>query len=232
MSATPVGGGLEQTQFALFFEHYFAIAFPIFLVSLWLLVSTILSLLSGWFTLARTFPDDRSESEILRLRGLSGSMGPGVAFSNALTLAVCSGGLRVSVLRFLGPFSKPFFVPWESLTISREQSLFSRSARIQFGHPVVGSLRIAAVTADRLAHAAGGHWPEPGEFPEVPSSARFRRLLGQWAAATTLASLFFIVAPMIAAPAAARPPIIVAILFPAIAFGLMTLLRFAFDRGN
>jgi L-asparagine transporter-like permease len=76
-----------------------------------------------------------------------------------------------------------------------------------------------------------GYWPEEGPFPEEKRGDTFRRLLAEWAAITTLAALFFILVPLAVAPSGARPPIIVAILFPAIVFGLASIVRFFIERG-
>jgi hypothetical protein len=48
---------------------------------------------------------------------------------------------------------------------------------------------------------------------------------------TTLASAFFIIAPLLATSnAAARPPILVAILFPAIVFGIAAAIQYLRQR--
>jgi L-asparagine transporter-like permease len=54
-----------------------------------------------------------------------------------------------------------------------------------------------------------------------------KRLLTQWAATTCIAALFFTLVPLAFAQPQARPPIAVGILFPAIIFGFVFLLRFA-----
>ena len=209
-------------------QSYLLIFFPVFFVAMWLTVSTVLALLSGWFRLMANYPD-RPEEPILRLRGLSGWMGLGVGMNNILRLSVCPSGLRVGMMRVFGPFNRDFFVPWGSLSVSRGgASLFGFGAKLQFGSPiVVGTLRISAQNADRLARAAAGRWPEPGPFPVQVVGDRLRRLLFQWALITSGAALFFIIAPRIMVPDGTEyPPIAIAILFPAVVFGLVTLVRF------
>ena len=53
--------------------------------------------------------------------------------------------------RIFGPFCRTFFVPWESVTVTRKTVLFSPTVKLQFGDPVIGTLRIYAHVADRLA---------------------------------------------------------------------------------
>jgi hypothetical protein len=56
------------------FEKNFGVFFPLFFAAVWLTVTTILGLASGWFRLMETYPDQTDEP-ILRLRGQSGKMG-------------------------------------------------------------------------------------------------------------------------------------------------------------
>ena len=208
-----------------------AVFFPLFFVALWLAVTTILALLSGWFRLMAEYPDQSIEP-ILRLRGQSGSMGLGVSMRGILILSACPTGLRVGLMRVFGPFCSDFFVPWESIAVIRKTILFRPLAKLQFGNPVVGTLTISAHAADRIARAATGRWPEAGPFPEEKRRDTFRRLLAEWAVATSFAALFFILVPLIVAPSGSRPPILVAILFPAIVFGIVFVVRYLVEKAR
>ena len=210
-------------------EQNFAVFFPLFFAALWLTVTTVLAVLSGWFRLMARFPNQTMEP-ILRVRGQSGSMGLGVSMQRILTLSVCPTGLRVGMMRVFGPFCRDFFVPWEAISITRKKLLLWPVAKLQFGSPGVGSLTIPAHVANRLAHAAMGRWPETGPFPEEKHRDTLRRLLIQWAAITCVAALFFTLAPLAAAPTGSRPPIVVAILFPAIVFGVVTIVRYVREK--
>jgi hypothetical protein len=210
-------------------QQNFAVFFPLFFAAVWLTVTTILAVLSGWFRLMARFPNTIAEP-LLRLRGQSGSMGLRVSMSGVLTLSVCPSGFRVGIMRVFGPFCRDFFVPWEAIAISRKNVLLTPVVKLQFGRPVVGSLTIPARAANRLARAAIGRWPETGPFPEEKPRDTLRRLLIQWAAVTCVAALFFTLVPLMVAPPGARPPILVAILFPAIVFGVVTAVRYVLDR--
>jgi hypothetical protein len=209
------------------FQTYGPIAFPVFFVGLWLIVTTILGALSGWYALMRRYPD-RAETPLLTLGYQSGSMGLLVSYGGLLTLSVCPSGLRVGMNRLFGPFCRNFFVPWtESRIIRRRMFLLWPVAQLAFGDPVAGTLSISADVADRLARAAPGSWPEAGPYPRPRPGSVFLTLLAQWAAITTLAALFFPLAPRLMDPrGAAIPPVAVAILFPAIVFGVFSLVRF------
>jgi hypothetical protein len=47
---------------------------------------------------------------------------------------------------------------------------------------------------------------------------------------TCVAALFFTLVPLAVAPSGAQPPILAAILFPAIVFGVVTIMRYLADR--
>jgi hypothetical protein len=194
---------------------YFLMAFPL----LWFAVTMLLSVLSGWFGLMERYPN-RAEDALTVLANQSGSLGA-VSMRSILKLSVCPSGLRVGIMRIFGPYCRDFFVPWNEITVGRGDRLFWKVAKLSFGQPPVGNLTVLAEVADRIAREAGNHWPEPGSFPEETGSQAFSRIAKRWVAMTSLAAAFFIVAPRLVTPnEAARPPIIVAILFPAIVFGI------------
>jgi hypothetical protein len=108
--------------------------------------------------------------------------------------------------------------------------LFWRVAKLQFGSPAIGSLTIPARVADRLARVAAGRWPETGPFPDEKRGNALRRVLAQWALITCAAALFFILVPLAVGPPEGRPPIVVAILFPAIIFGVIAVVKYVRER--
>ncbi len=128
-------------------------------VLIWLLVTAALALASGWFRLAKAYPD-RAEEPMLHLQAQSGLMGPGINLRGVLQLSVCPSGLRLGIARILGPFSHDFLVPWGDISVSRRKALVWHLARLQFGTPQIGVLTLRASIADRLAQAAGDRWPE------------------------------------------------------------------------
>jgi hypothetical protein len=201
-------------------------AFLLF-VLLWLTITTLLGFMSGWYSLMRRYPD-HSQVALLTLRSQSGSLGS-VGLHNVLRLGVCASGLRVGIIRLFGPFCRDFLVPWQSISISRKEGVMSRTATLHFGS---GNLSLPSAVANRLARAAGTRWPEAGPFPEEPDGAARSRFLKQWLAATSLAAAFFVIVPRIVAAPGQRPPIAVAILFPAVVFGIAFLVQYMRRRGD
>jgi len=196
-------------------------------VALWLAVTVVLSHLAGWVSLVKAYPD-RDETPLVRLSRQSGTMGTGVNMHGILTLSICPSGLRVGIMRLFGPFSRDFFVPWNSLSVVRTRAFFMAVAKLQFGG--VGVLTIPAFVADRLARAAGRNWPESGPFPVEEQHQTAGRLLTQWAILTSFAAAFFIGATLLSAPRGEHLPVAVAILFPAIVFGAFFLVRYFRER--
>jgi hypothetical protein len=190
---------------------------------MWLAVTSILAAKSGWYRLMRQYPD-RNEGPVLVLRFQSGRLG-GVSMSRILRLTPCPSGLRVGIWKLFGPFSKDFFVPWDEIRIERRSRFIFKVADLRFGNGV-GKLSLFGHVADRLARSVPGHWPEAGPFPEETKSQALWEVLKIWAVGTIFAALFFIVVPMLAAPKGGRPPIAVAILFPAIVLGVRALFSY------
>lgn len=206
-----------------------ALYFPVFFVLLWLAVTVLLGFRSGWYSLMRRFPD-RPETPLQTFKNQSGSIGI-VSARSILNLSVCPGGLRVGMMRIFGPFSKPFFVPWHEISITRRDRFWWKAATIAFGNPPVGSITLMAELADGLARVAGKAWPEPGTFPEETNPQASSRVFKQWLLMTTVAAAFFIIVPRLMAPnGTARPPILVAILFPLIVFGIGALVQYYWRR--
>jgi hypothetical protein len=193
---------------------------------LWLIVTSLLGLLSGWYALMLRYPDTQ-ESTLFSVNRQSGVMGQVVSMSRILRLEVCSSGIRVGVMRLFGPFCRDFLVPWGEIAIVRKDRFLWQAAELRFGIPPIGRLSIAAHVANRLARAASPNWPEPGPFPEESKSQAIKAVFKEWFMMTSFAALFFIIAPRLIVPRGqAVPPVSVAILFPAVVVGFASLFRF------
>lgn len=153
--------------------------FPVFFVLMWLAVTSTLGLVSGWYALSGFYPN-RDEPPLLSLRMQSGSM-RWVGMRSILNLDVCPSGLRVGMMRLFGVFCRDFFVPWDQISVVRNDRLFWREAKLVFGQPANGSLKLQAEVANRLARAAGARWPEVGPFPAETDQAALQRLGKEWA---------------------------------------------------
>ena len=196
-----------------------AAAFIAFFVLLWLLISVILGFFFGWYSLMRAFPDRPYEEALAIFKGESGMVGS-VSMHGILKLSLCPSGLRVGIMKLFGPFEKDFLVPWNAIAVSRKKMLGWRYAELYFG--IYGKLRISDLLADRFWQTIPQSWPEKGTPEAVTSKRVFQYYFLQWLVLTTIASAFFIIAPRIAGRGSGNyPPVLVAILFPAIAIALV-----------
>lgn len=204
-------------------EHSLPYLFPVFFVGLWLTVTTVLGIASGWFSLQHRYPVAH-EPVLLRLRGRSGSMGVGVAMSGILSLGACRSGLRIGIWRLFGPFQRPFLVPWQDIRAEPSRALFTPMVRLTFGDG--GRLTIDARSWTRLreAAAAAGARDLPSPTPVVTREAAARGAVLQWALGTLVVGCFFYVVPRLEGGQPA-PSIAVCFGFPAVVFGIGTAIR-------
>ncbi len=136
-------------------ETAFLAVFPFLFAALWIGNSWWLGKMSGWFALQESYPD-RLESARFKLRSVSGSMGKflgmPINFGSCLRLEVCHSGVRVSLWKIFGLFSRPFLVPWSDITVSKKSSLLFPQVRLAFGKgSEVGALNIYRRSFDKLA---------------------------------------------------------------------------------
>jgi hypothetical protein len=203
----------------------FPLYFPLFFGVMWITVTTLLSVLSGWFVLMRTYPD-REEAPLQSFSWQSGSMNR-VSMRSILKLSPCPSGLRLSIMRLFGPFCRDFLVPWDEISVVRKDQFYFKVAQISFGRPAIGKLTIFVDVADRLARAAGTRWPETELVAEATGGGAASRIIKQWILSTVLAAAFFVIASRVILPkTASPPPILVCVLFPAIVGGFSAIVQY------
>jgi len=189
------------------YEAIFLWGFPFLFVGMWLLVTTFLSVFSGWFDLQRRYPDP-GEPSFLTLGMQSGVMGIGVNFNGVLTLSACPSGLRVSVWKVFGPFVRPFVVPWSQLRAESVDRFFQPMAKLTLGGE--GTLMIGRRVWQRLSEAAvasNGQTALARVAPvETPDLIRAKVL--QWGLGTVSAGGFFFIVSRLDPHAPAVPAVV------------------------
>jgi hypothetical protein len=145
-----------------FIDHHpgwFAPIFPIYFVSLWLIVATVISLLGGWYALAKSFRATHPFSGP-SWGWQSGRMRLLANYNHCLRLGASAGGLYLATLflfRFMHP---PLLLPWSEIKVRRTKSwLFGEYVTFTLGHEQAIPLRIRGRVADKLRPAAGVDWP-------------------------------------------------------------------------
>ncbi|MBS2032641.1 MAG: hypothetical protein JST54_32505, partial [Deltaproteobacteria bacterium] len=151
----------------------------VFVPLLWLGVSGLLALTSGWISLRRRFPDHADEPEVARFKGLSGSLGI-VSLGGILTIATCASGLRLKLSPLFAVFQRPILVPWEVIGVTRRGRFLGASATLRFADRWP-ALVVDAEIADALWRSIPERWPEVGPPPERPSAASaWKRIAIAW----------------------------------------------------
>lgn len=209
-------------------QHWFPYAFPVFFVGMWLSVTTIFGLISGWFNLQQRFPDDGNEEPLLKLASQSGSMGFGVSMSGILRLRAYRSGLGVRISRLFGPFQKPLKIPWSEIQAQSSNSFLVPMAKLQLGRSSGGTLKISARSWARLVDVAQQPTVAAIQMPTAVHVSRLsmaRGMLLQWLILTGLAASFFYFAPRLNGGEHGLP-LGIAIGFPAVFYGIAQLVRF------
>jgi hypothetical protein len=145
-----------------FINHHpgwFAAIFPIYFLTLWLMVAAVISVLGGWHGLAKTFRA-RHPFSGPSWGGQSGKMRLLANYNNCLRIGASPDGFYLTtfiLFRFMHP---PLLVPWSEIKIRRTEAWpFGESATLTLGHEQAIPFRIRGKLADRLRSAAGSSWP-------------------------------------------------------------------------
>jgi hypothetical protein len=135
--------------------RWFATVFPVFFVALWVFITSVIGVASGWYQMMTAYPD-RPEAPIQRFSWQSGSMGARVSLQGILRVDVCASGLRFGMMRIFGPFCRDFFVPWGEIAVTPRQMFLVKAVELQFGGRQFPRLLVRAGLADRIAGVAPG----------------------------------------------------------------------------
>jgi len=129
-------------------------------------IATLGSLLPGWYALCRAYPDTEERGRLLCSQALLRSrVGRGIGsarLGSTVTFAAYERGLRIDMLRLVGPFSRPMFIPWSDVSIFRSTSRFSRffaQTNLSFRHSRV-MMNISNEVDARFRREARTVWPK------------------------------------------------------------------------
>jgi hypothetical protein len=135
-----------------------AVIFPIYFLSLWLLVSATISFVGGWFSLAKVY---RTQ---VKFNGAKWGMQSGqmrwlANYNSVLTIGVGPQGLYLAsmfLFRFMHP---PLLVPWSEIKVQRKKGWVFEYVVFTMGHELAIPLRIRRKLAAKLRDCAGNSWP-------------------------------------------------------------------------
>lgn len=130
-------------------EIDFIVLIP-FCLAIWLVVTTLIGFLSGWYSLMLRYSDRLNEIPVVKFSRESGYVGSVFGgMRGILNVSACRTGLRVGIMKFFGPFSEDFFVPWNEVSVKRRDFFFMKFAELTLGASY-GKLGIDALVADRF----------------------------------------------------------------------------------
>jgi hypothetical protein len=220
--------GAAKPTLAATLLHDLPYALPFLVVGFIIAMGALMGAQSGWYALARRFRD-RSDPALATFRYRSAWFGRTFAFNGVLNFGVCRTGLRVGIVRIVGPFSNDFFVPWDEITITRGNQWLGPAVRLQLGD--AGSLSLRPALANDLARAAGDRWPEPGPFPAPTGASIASGVLREWVIYTAAGSAVLMAIPLLLAPHGRLQPLH-AIGAAAVLAGIGALIEFGLRSGR
>jgi hypothetical protein len=136
----------------------FAVMFPAYFLFLWIFVSAIISLVSGWFSLAKVYRT-RVPFQGRKWTMQNGQMRWRVNYNHALTFGVSPQGFYMAsmfLVRFMHP---PLLVPWSEIRVQKTQGWMFEYVTFTLGHELAIPLRLRATLAAQLREAAANYWP-------------------------------------------------------------------------
>jgi hypothetical protein len=127
-------------------------------ISMWLLVGAIISLISGWSSLAKVYRT-ASAFDGAKWRMQSGRMRWFVGYNNVLTIGASQQGLYLATMflfRFMHP---PLLVPWSEIKVQKKKGWVFEYVTFTLGRELAIPLRILGTLGTNLQRAAGSGWP-------------------------------------------------------------------------
>src|SRR6266446_10262395 len=117
---------MPQDSFQRFIDQhpaFFAAVFPFYFIALWLLISTLISLIGGWFSLAKIYRT-RIPFQGMKLKLWSSQMRWWTHYNNVITAGASQEGLHLTsmfLFRFMHP---PLLIPWAEVRVRRTKGWF------------------------------------------------------------------------------------------------------------
>jgi hypothetical protein len=136
----------------------FAAIFPIYFLSLWLLVGAIISYVGGWLSLSKSYRT-RVPFNGAKWGGQSGRMRWLANYNSVLTMGASQQGLYLAsifLFRFMHP---PLLVPWSEIKVLRNKGWVFEYVTFTMGRELAIPLRIRGRLAAKLRESAGNCWP-------------------------------------------------------------------------
>jgi hypothetical protein len=132
------------------FESYLVLIF----IFCWIVISVLISKLSGWARLARHYGAD-APFDGLRFHFQSAGLRFGTNYSGCLTVGVNRRGLYLAVWLLFRIGHPPLFIPWRDVTMTERKRFFMQQIIFRFSPCPTIPLIISKRLADRIAEVRG-----------------------------------------------------------------------------
>ena len=116
---------------------------------LWLVVTYLVSWLSGWRDLGDVY-EDRGEFRGERYYMRTASLKNAIEYRNCLSFSADADGLRMRVLLPFRPGHPPLFFPWQEVSVASKKSWFSSRCVFTFERGLGVKLCVADALAEEL----------------------------------------------------------------------------------
>jgi len=134
--------------------------FALYFIVVWVLVSYVIGLLSGWVSLSRRFRDSGAfysyqwPFQSVRMRTLWGT------YSNCANFGADEAGLYMAVFPIFRIGHPPLFIPWAEIqVVSGNRGLIFKKRKLLLGRNELIPLVVSVSMAEKLREAAGQAWP-------------------------------------------------------------------------
>jgi hypothetical protein len=134
------------------------LVFPMYFVSIWLVVGMSVSRIGGWWSLAKVYrTQDEFHGDTWRWQ--SGQMRYCTNYNRALTIGSSAQGLYLSsmfLVRFMHP---PLLVPWSEIKVQKNNGWLIKYVTFSLGHELAVPLKVRESLAAKIKRSAGSYWP-------------------------------------------------------------------------
>jgi hypothetical protein len=140
-------------------DKNFAYIFPVYLVTMWIIVGYVIALAGGWRLLAQRF---RIQGDFLGQKWTmqSARMRTLANYNNVLTVGADNAGLFIVPFFLFRAWHAPLYIPWVEITVRNKTRLyFFRFVELRLGRSEQIPFTINARLAARIEAAAGPGWP-------------------------------------------------------------------------
>ena len=138
------------------------LAFILLFVGMWLVVTFLLSYLSGWAFLARHYRAAlpyAGRYERIRASQM-GPLGPLGGARNAVYVGIDPAGLHLRMMILFRANCRDLFIPWPEISVTRGRAYFQEYLEFHFRQAPKIGLRIYGKAGEVIQTLAGPAWPE------------------------------------------------------------------------